>query len=448
MENKIIIALATAPMTAALAVIRVSGEGSIELINKMFTKDISNVSGYSLNYGYIKNSRTGEHIDEVLLSVFRNPRSYTGEDMVEISCHGGMFIVNKIIQEAISLGAVLAQKGEFTKRAYLNGKIDLIQAESIHDMITATSEANVELSLNNIEGKASKTIEMLLDDVTDIRVGIEVNIDYPEYDDAEVMTHDILKIKMSDVRNKMLNVIKNGNVGKTIKDGVNVALVGKPNVGKSSLLNLLINEEKAIVTDIAGTTRDVVEGKMNLDGIMLNLYDTAGIRDTFDVVEQLGVVKSKEKIENADLVILMLDGSKAMDYEDHALLDLTKDKKRIVVVNKSELKIYHEFPEEALRISVRNRDISVLIEKIKETVGINLEEYKNTPMLTNARQLGLMEKSLAHLDLAIKANEENVPVDLIAIDLQDCYYSLQDVLGKRVKDGIIDSIFSKFCLGK
>ena len=448
MDNKVIIALATAPMTSALAVIRVSGEGSIELVNKMFSKDITKVSGYSLVYGYIQNSRTKEHIDEVLISVFRNPKSYTGEDMVEISCHGGMFIVNKVIQEAISLGAVLAQKGEFTKRAYLNGKIDLIQAESIHDMITATSEANVELSLNNIEGKASKIIEELLEDVTDVRVGIEVNIDYPEYDDAEVMTHNILKDKLSVLRNKMVNVINNGNVGKTIKDGVNVVIVGKPNVGKSSILNLLINEEKAIVTDIAGTTRDVVEGKMNLDGIVLNLFDTAGIRDTFDTVEQLGVLKSKEKIENADLILLLLDGSKAMDYEDHALLDLTKDKKRIIAVNKSELKIYHEFPDEALRISVKNRDISILIDKIREMIGINLEEYKNTPMLSNARQLGLMEKALSHLDLAIRANDENTPIDLIAIDLQDCYYALQDVLGKRVKDGIIDSIFSKFCLGK
>jgi len=448
MDNNIIIALATPPMTAALATIRVSGDGCIELINNMFSKDITKVDGYTINYGYIINKKTGEHIDQVLLSVFKNPKSYTGEDMVEISCHGGMFIINKIIQLAISLGATLAQKGEFTKRAYLNGKIDLIQAESIHDMITSTSEANVKLALNNIEGNASKIVEDLLNEIMDIRVGIEVNIDYPEYDDAEVMTHEILKDKLSNTRNNMLNIINNGNVGKTIKDGVNVVIVGKPNVGKSSILNLLINEDKAIVTDIAGTTRDVVEGKMNLDGIILNLYDTAGIRDTFDTVEQIGVVKSKEKIENADIILLLLDGSRPMDFEDHALIDLTKDKKRIIAVNKSEFKIHHEYPQDAIRISAKFKDINILLNKIKEMIGINLEEYKNTPMLSNARQLGLMEKALNHLDLAIKANNDNLPVDLIAVDLQDCYLSVLDVLGKRVIDGVIDSIFSKFCLGK
>ena len=448
MENNIIIALATAPMTAALATLRVSGKGSIELINNMFNKDISKLDGYSLCYGFIVNKKTGEHIDEVILSVFRAPKSYTGEDMVEISCHGGMFIVNRIMQLAISLGASLAEKGEFTKRAYLNGKIDLIQAESIHDMITATSEHNVKLALNNIEGNASKTIDNLLTEIMDVRVGIEVNIDYPEYDDAEVVTHETLKVQLNNLKDKMNKIIRDGNVGKTIKDGVNVVLVGKPNVGKSSLLNLLINEDKAIVTDIAGTTRDVVEGTMNLDGIILNLFDTAGIRDTYDTVERIGVVKSKEKIDNADLIILLLDGSRPMDYEDEHLLELTQDKKRIVAVNKNDFSIKHEYPSDALRISAKNKDIDVLINKIKEMVGINLEEYKNTPMLSNARQLGLMEKAYNHLELAIKATNDNVPVDLIAIDLQDCYYAVLDVLGKRIVDGVIDSIFSKFCLGK
>lgn len=447
MENDVIVALATPPMNAALAIIRVSGEEAINLVEKIFSKDLKNVAGNTMVYGFIEDKDTNSIIDEVMVGVYRAPRSYTGENLVEINCHGGMFIVNNILKELIKNGARMAEKGEYTKRAYLNGKLDLIQAEAIHDMIMATSESNVSVAINSLKGKTSNVVNELVEDILDIRSLIEVNIDYPEYDEASLITQLSLKEQLNSLRGKIVKTLNEGYMGKIITDGVKVAIVGKPNVGKSSLLNVLLGEDKAIVTDIAGTTRDVVEGKINLNGLTLHFFDTAGIREATDVVEKIGVNKSKEAIEKADVVLLILDSSQHLEEEDKQMLELTENKKRIIVLNKKD-KGVNKTGIAGIMISAKDEDVAILKEELIKVIGINTKDYENKPMLSNIRQIGLLKQALKCLDTAIRANEEGLSVDLVAVDLQDCYYALLDILGKRKQDEIIDTIFSKFCLGK
>lgn len=447
MENDVIVALATPPMNAALAIIRVSGEEAINLVEKIFSRNLKNVAGQTMVYGFIEDKDTNSIIDEVMVGVYRAPRSYTGENLVEINCHGGMFIVNNIMKELIKNGARMAEKGEYTKRAYLNGKLDLIQAEAIHDMIMATSESNVSVAINSLKGKTSNVVNELIEDILDIRSLIEVNIDYPEYDEASLITQLSLKEQLNSLRGKIEKTLNEGYIGKIITDGVKVAIVGKPNVGKSSLLNVLLGEDKAIVTDIAGTTRDVVEGKINLNGLTLHFFDTAGIREATDVVEKIGVNKSKEAIEKADVVLLVLDSSQSLEEEDKQMLELTENKKRIVVLNKID-KGFNKTGVEGIMVSAKSEEIAILKEELIKVIGINTKNYENKPMLSNIRQIGLLKQALKCLDTAIRANEAGLSVDLVAVDLQDCYYALLDILGKRKQDEIIDTIFSKFCLGK
>lgn len=447
MENDVIVALATPPMNAALAIIRVSGEEAINLVEKIFSKDLKNIAGNTMVYGFIEDKDTNSIIDEVMIGIYRAPRSYTGENLVEINCHGGMFIVNNILKELIKNGARMAEKGEYTKRAYLNGKLDLIQAEAIHDMIMATSESNVSVAINSLKGKTSNVVNELVEDILDIRSLIEVNIDYPEYDEASLITQLSLKEQLNSLRGKIVKTLNEGYMGKIITDGVKVAIVGKPNVGKSSLLNVLLGEDKAIVTDIAGTTRDVVEGKINLNGLTLHFFDTAGIREATDVVEKIGVNKSKEAIEKADVVLLILDSSQHLEEEDKQMLELTENKKRIIVLNKKD-KGVNKTGIAGIMISAKDEDVAILKEELIKVIGINTKDYENKPMLSNIRQIGLLKQALKCLDTAIRANEEGLSVDLVAVDLQDCYYALLDILGKRKQDEIIDTIFSKFCLGK
>lgn len=447
MENDVIVALATPPMNAALAIIRVSGEEAINLVEKIFSKDLKNIAGNTMVYGFIEDKDTNSIIDEVMIGIYRAPRSYTGENLVEINCHGGMFIVNNILKELIKNGARMAEKGEYTKRAYLNGKLDLIQAEAIHDMIMATSESNVSVAINSLKGKTSNVVNELVEDILDIRSLIEVNIDYPEYDEASLITQLSLKEQLNSLRGKIVKTLNEGYMGKIITDGVKVAIVGKPNVGKSSLLNVLLGEDKAIVTDIAGTTRDVVEGKINLNGLTLHFFDTAGIREATDVVEKIGVNKSKEAIEKADVVLLILDSSQHLEEEDKQMLELTENKKRIIVLNKKD-KGVNKTGVTGIMISAKDEDVAILKEELIKVIGINTKDYENKPMLSNIRQIGLLKQALKCLDTAIRANEEGLSVDLVAVDLQDCYYALLDILGKRKQDEIIDTIFSKFCLGK
>ena len=438
MLNDVIVALATAPMESAIGVIRVSGENCFELLNKIFSRKIK-IEGYKAYFGNIVDK--DEIIDEVIINTFVAPRSFTGENSFEISCHGGLFIINRIIQTCIKYGARLANRGEFSKRAYLNNRIDLVQAEAINDMIRATSEEESKLALLSLKGNTSKIVKEVKEKMVQVVSNIEVNIDYPEYDDAEVMTKENTTLKLIELRKE----IKEAKIGKAIKDGIKIAIIGKPNVGKSSLLNALLEEDKAIVTNIAGTTRDVVEGQVILDGLKLNLLDTAGIRNSEDTVEKIGIEKSLKSIQEADLVLLVLDASNEIDEEDQKLIDLTKNKNVIRVINKIELNENSNL--EGIKISAKNKEITKLKEEIKRKIGYS-KEYENKPLLTNIRQIGLLESSLNNIESALKELNQDTPIDLISIDLMKALNDIEDVLGNRSKANLSEEIFSRFCLGK
>lgn len=442
MINDVIVALATAPMESAIALIRVSGDNSFELLNKIFSKKI-NPLGHKAYFGNIVDNE--EIIDEVIITTFVAPHSFTGENSFEINCHGGMFVVNKIIQTCIKNGARMANRGEFSKRAYLNNKIDLIQAEAINDMIRATSEEESKLAVLSLKGNTSKMILEVKEKLLEIISNIEVNIDYPEYDDAEVVTKENATLKLIELRKNIKEILKEANIGKIIKDGIKVAIVGKPNVGKSSLLNALLQEDKAIVTNIAGTTRDVVEGQVNLDGLKLNLLDTAGIRESEDNVEKIGIEKSLKMINEADLILLLLDASKGLDEEDEKLIELTKNKKVIRVINKKELN--ESTTLNGIKISAKNNDIDDLKKEIKKVVGYNYN-YDNKPLLTNSRQIGLLESSLVNIENSLKELDKDTPIDLVSIDLVNALNNIEDILGNRSKVNLSEEIFARFCLGK
>ena len=442
MMNDVIVALATAPMESAIALIRVSGENSFELLNKIFSKKIT-PEEHKAYFGNLVDNN--EIIDEVIITTFVAPHSFTGENSFEINCHGGMFIVNKIIKACIKNGARMANRGEFSKRAYLNSKIDLIQAEAINDMIRATSEEESKLAVLSLKGNTSKMIIDVKEKLLKIISNIEVNIDYPEYDDAEVVTKEVATLKLIELRKDIKDIIKDASIGKIIKDGIKVAIVGKPNVGKSSLLNALLQEDKAIVTNIAGTTRDVVEGQVNLDGLKLNLLDTAGIRESEDNVEKIGIEKSLKMINEADLILLLLDASSEIDEEDKKLIELTKNKKVIRVINKKELN--EKTTLDGIKISAKNNDIDNLKKEIKRVVGYNYN-YDNKPLLTNTRQIGLLEASLNNIENGLKELEKDTPIDLVSIDLVNALNNIEDILGNRSKINLSEEIFARFCLGK
>lgn len=446
-----IAAIATAVGTSAVNIIKISGPDAISIVNKIFTKDLTKLSSNTINYGYIKNN--GETIDEVLVSIFRNPNSSTGEDVIEINSHGGIAVTNKILEILLTNGCRLAEPGEYLKRAFLNGKKDLLEAESISDLINAKTESFRKMSTKGLTGELSSLVKKLREKLLNIIANIEVNIDYPEYEDAIVYTNELLEKSIIEIKEELQKIVNESEKGSLIKNGLNVGIIGKPNVGKSSLLNKLINEDKAIVTDIEGTTRDIVEGTFILNGININLIDTAGIRETDNIVEKIGVEKSKNIIEKSNMVIALFDGSREFDKEDKEILKEIKGKKAIILINKVDLPQKLDKSEikdfETIEISVKdNKGINSLIEKIKKLFNLNEIETGDFTYLSNARQISIIKEALALSEEIKSQNEKHTPVDLIQIDIQKLWEKLGELTGDTYKDELLDEIFSKFCLGK
>ena len=433
-----IVALATPAAKSALAIIRMSGDDCFKVVSNVFTKDLRNEKEKGIHYGFIKDG--DQIIDQVVLLVYVAPHSFTGENSVEIISHGSMLIVNQIIATLLKNGARFATNGEFSSRAYLNGKIDLVQAEAINDMINATTLEAKDLSMVSLTGETSKVFRPIKDSIGEILSHIEVNIDYPEYEDIEVTSKEEILEKCGEILGKIENLIKDGEKNRIYHDGVKIAIVGKPNVGKSSLLNALIHEDKAIVTSIAGTTRDVVEGDFNLAGVPVHLFDTAGIRDSKDLIEQIGIDKAKKAVENADLVLFLVDESGI----DNELYNLIKNQKHIIVTNKAD--IISDRNENDIYISAKNNDVSPLLEKIKEV--LNIGEVVIKPTFNNTRQLGILKQMDFYLNNAIKDTKDNQPIDLISVSIMAAYNCALDLLGENNKNDLTDEIFSRFCVGK
>ena len=444
MNEDIIVAIATSRLEAAISMIRVSGPDCIAFVQKFFTGKIIEKPSHTINYGYIIDD--GKRIDEVLVNIYRGTRTFTGEEMVEINCHGGVYITSRVLEVCIKNGAKMAERGEFSKRAFLNGRIDLSQAEAISDIITAKNSYATDLALKGISGSISGFIEDLKEDLIQIITQIEVNIDYPEYDDVEELTASSLLPRSANLLTKMNKILDDSKNIKLVKEGIKTVIIGRPNVGKSSLLNALLREDKGIVTNIAGTTRDIVEGSISIDGVVLNMIDTAGIRETDDIIESMGVEKSKELIHQADLVLLVIDGSQSLSSEDMQLLELTEDATRIIVLNKADQGTKVDL--DGIVISAKDNQISTLTEEIKKMFELGKIIDNNDHILTNARQTMLLQRASQALKQAVEAMEMMVPTDLIVTDLYECWNNLKEILGEKAKEDLLDELFKRFCIGK
>lgn len=440
MFNDTIVAIATST-PGAVSIIRISGNDTFEVLSKIFDKDLSLAKGYTIHYGTIFDEEGP--VDEVLVSVFRAPRSYTGEDVVEINCHGGTYVTRKILNLCLGNGARLARRGEFTERAFLNGKMDLSEAESVNDLINATDKINAHSAIHSLRGSVQKIIDPLVEDITQIISNIEVNIDYPEYDDVHVLTEEEILPKAKKWIKDIDVIIKKAEEATFIRSGIDTVIVGKPNVGKSSLLNALLEEDKAIVTNIAGTTRDLVEGSVKVGNVTLNLIDTAGIHESEDTIEKIGIEKSREALEKAELVLLVLDSTQDLSKEDKELLELTKDKDRIIIYNKNDEKQI----DDVVSISAKNREIDALIQTIEKKYEKEIHSAESDT-LNNERQIGLARSARRAMQHAIDALEMGCELDLVTIDLQEAYYALKEITGKTCREDLLDEIFSRFCLGK
>lgn len=448
-----IVAISTASGVGAISIIRLSGSKALEVASKIFKgKDLKKVASHTINHGYIID-KNRNIIDEVLVSVMLAPKTYTMEDIVEINTHGGIASTNKVLELCLVNGARLAQPGEFTKRAFLNGRIDLTEAEAIEDVINSSTDKSLILSMNQLTGSLKNLITETRKDIMGLIANIEVNIDYPEYEDAEDITLKRLKKKLLPIKSKLEELLKNSNDAKIIKDGINICMIGRPNVGKSSLLNAFLEEDKAIVTDIAGTTRDIVEGETIINGIKINFLDTAGIRETANVVEKIGVDKSKKIINTADLIILVLNNNEKLTPDDLDLLDLIKDKNYIIFVNKNDLPANIDLPiGKYTNVVYGNTLTTAGIKELKEmiTTIFNLEKINtNDPTyITNARHKALIEVALNYLNSALENINNGYSVDMLEIDIRACWDTLGEIIGATYKDELLDELFSNFCLGK
>ncbi len=450
--NDTIAAISTTLGVCAISIIRVSGNDAIKIVNKIFKgKNLEKVETHTINYGHIVDK--DEIIDEVLVSVMKSPKTFTTEDVVEINCHGGISTTNKVLELVLNNGARLAEPGEFTKRAFLNGRIDLTQAESVMDLINSKNESKRKVAIKGLNGYVSNIIRNLRQEILELLASIEVNIDYPEYEDAIVMTNDIVKPKITEIKEKLTKIINESENGKILTSGIKTIIIGKPNVGKSSILNRLLDEEKAIVTDIEGTTRDTVEGSITINGVSLNIIDTAGIRETEDIVEKIGVEKSLSLINEADLIVIVLNNNEELTEEDKKILTACKDKKVIVVINKSDLERKINLDDIKYQNIVYTNTIDLnginsLKEKIVELFNLNELEQQNYTYLSNVRQISLAKEAYQILEEVDNGIKNEVPVDMIEIDIKRAWEKLGEIIGETYTEELIDQLFSQFCLGK
>ena len=449
--NDTICAISTALGVGAISIIRVSGDDAIDIVNKIFDKDLTKKESHTINYGHIVYK--GEIIDEVMVSIMKSPKTFTKEDTIEINSHGGVAVTNKVLEILLLEGARLAEPGEFTKRAFLNGRIDLVEAESIMDLIESKTETSRKLAISGMEGKVSKLVKNIIDNLVKVNANIEVNIDYPEYEDIEIVTKEKIEEMSRYINKELTKLLNESENGKLIKDGINTLILGRPNVGKSSILNKLIEEDKAIVTSVAGTTRDIVEGQIRVNGILLNIIDTAGVRETEDIVEKIGVEKSLSLVNDADLIILVFNNNEKLTDEDKKLLEYTKEKKRIIVINKIDLEnnldISNLKNERIVKISaLKDSGIENLKNEINDM--FNLEEINlgDFTYLSNSRQISLVKKAVEISKNLEDALNNDVPIDLLEIDIKEICEILGEIIGESYDDKLIDTLFSNFCLGK
>ena len=449
-----ICAISTSKGVGAISIIRVSGNEAIEKVNEIFNgKDLTKVDSHTINYGHIEYK--GEVIDEVLVSVMKGPKTFTTEDVVEINTHGGIAPTNKVLEILLEIGCRLAEPGEFTKRAFLNGRIDLLEAEAVMDMIDSKTEIQRKMASNQISGKTSNLINELRSDMVQIISNINVNIDYPEYDDVDIITNDVLLPKITKLKDKINKILEESKNGKLIKEGIKTSIIGRPNVGKSSLLNALLEEDKAIVTEIAGTTRDIVEGQISIKGILLNIIDTAGIRDTSDKVEAIGVEKSLKTMEESDLVLFMLNNNEEITEDIKELISKVKNKEYLVLINKTDLESKLNLDDINIDKSrvvylsiINNQGIEELKEKISDLFNISNITSTDPTYLNNARSISILNKCLNKVGEIEEAVKNNMPIDMIELDIKSIWEELGTINGSTYEEELLDEMFKRFCLGK
>ena len=445
--NDNICAIATAYGVGAISIIRCSGPDAFKLVSKVFKgKDLTKVKSHTVHYGHI--IENDEPIDEVLCTVFKGPNSFDGEDIVEIGCHGGIYVTNRVLGVLLNNGFRLAERGEYSKRAFLNHRLDLTEAESIMDIISSENDIALKSSLSSLRSATKKLITKFREKILNLLAEIEVNIDYPEYEDSVDVTHNYIAPILNDMLNDIKVILNNSKISTIAIHGVNTAIVGKPNVGKSSILNMMLDENKAIVSDIPGTTRDLVEGRLNIGNVTLNLIDTAGIHETLDYVESIGIERSKKAIEKADLVLMVLDASKELEALDNELLKLTANKNRIIILNKNDLDSKISIPDSISISALKSEGMDILSEKILEVTSINSIKNMDGNYLNNNRQIALMNKAYNSLLNAKKATDDLVDISLIEIDIKDAFDALGEITGESYPDELITALFTKFCLGK
>ena len=447
--NDTIAAISTSSGSGAISIVRLSGKDAINIANSIFKgKDLTKVPSHTINYGYIYDGKN--QVDEVLVSVMLSPKTFTTEDIVEINCHGGIAPTNQILKLLLKKGARLAEPGEFTKRAFLNGRINLLEAEAVSDIIAAKSDKQSSLAINGLNGRLTKIVENIKEDILNLIANIEVNIDYPEYEDAIEVTPTYLQEKLIKIEKDLELLLSNSKIGKIIKSGIDIALIGRPNVGKSSILNALLNEDKAIVTDISGTTRDIIEAQMNLNGIEINLIDTAGIRETEDIIEKIGVDKSKQIITTTDLIILVLNNNEELNNEDKELLDQIKNQPHIIFINKNDLETKLNLPSNLNFITGNTKELAgleTLKQKIIEMYQLDQIAEKDLTYLSNIRQINLTEDALDSIKTALQ-DINTIPIDMLEIHLRNAFDKLGILIGEVYEDELIDKLFKNFCLGK